>query len=67
MMVPTDDGGLILLEAMYESLLEVFSKAMVESLPPHRSIDYAIDLEPGYILPAWQIEFYQSWIEWSWV
>jgi len=49
MIVPIDDGGLIL--AIYRDFVEVFSKAKAEILPTHRSIDHAIDLEPGYNLP----------------
>jgi hypothetical protein len=30
--------------------VEVFSKAKAETLPPHRPIDHAIDLEPGFKL-----------------
>jgi len=48
-MVPTDDGGHIL--AIYGDFVEVFSKTKTETLPPHRSTDHAIDLEPGYNLP----------------
>jgi len=47
--VSRDDGGHIL--AIYGDFVEVFSKAKGEALPPHRSIDQAIDLEPGYHLP----------------
>ena len=35
--------------------MEVFSKAKAETLSPHRSIDHAIDLEPGYNLPYGRI------------
>jgi len=35
--------------------MEVFSKAKGETLPPHRSIDYKIDLEAGYNLPYGRI------------
>jgi len=35
--------------------VEVFSKEKAEILPPHRSTDHAIDLEPGYILPYGRI------------
>jgi hypothetical protein len=48
MMGPTDDGGHI--PATYGELVEVFSKDKAETLPPHRSTDPAIDLEPGYNL-----------------
>jgi len=48
-MVPTDDGGHI--PAIYGEFVEVFSKDKAETLPPHRSTDHAIDLEPGYHLP----------------
>jgi len=49
LMVPTDDGGHI--PAIYGEFVEVFSQDQVETLPPHRSTDHAIDLEPGYNLP----------------
>jgi hypothetical protein len=48
-MVPTDDGGHI--PAIYRDFVEVFSKAMRETLPPDRSTNHAIDLVPGYNLP----------------
>jgi hypothetical protein len=48
-LVPTDDGGHI--PAKYREFVEVFSKAKAETLPPHRPIDHAIDLEPGHKLP----------------
>jgi hypothetical protein len=51
--VPTDDGGRI--PAIYGDFVEVFSKAKAETLPPHRSTDHAIDLEPGYNLPYGRI------------
>ena len=35
--------------------MEVFSKTKAETLPPHRSTDHAIDLEPGYNLPYGRI------------
>lgn len=60
-MVTSDDVGLILAlngdfmkvfrKAIYGDCVEVFSKAMAETLPPHRLIDHAIDLEPGYNVP----------------
>jgi len=52
-MVPTDDGGYI--PAIYGDFVEVFSKTKAETLPPHRSTDHAIDLEPGYNLPYGRI------------
>jgi len=52
-MRPTDDGGHI--PATYGEFVEVFSKDKVETLPPHRSTDHAIDLEPGYNLPYGRI------------
>jgi hypothetical protein len=52
-MVPTDDGGHI--PATYGEFVEVFSKEQAETLPPHRSTDHAIDLEPGYNLPYGRI------------
>ena len=45
-MMPTDDAGLI--PAKYRDFMDVFSKAMVETLPLYQSIDHAIDLEPCY-------------------
>jgi len=47
-MVPTDNGGHI--PALYGDLMGVFSKDKAETLPPYRSTDHAIDLEPGYNL-----------------
>ena len=44
-MVPTQDGGHI--PAIYGECVEVLGKE-AETLVPHRSIDHAIDLEPGY-------------------
>ena len=35
--------------------MEVFSQDKAETLPPHRSTDHAIDLEPGYNLPYGRI------------
>jgi hypothetical protein len=52
-MVPTDDGGHI--PATYGEFVDVFSKDMAETLPPHRSTGHAIDLEPGYNLPYGRI------------
>jgi len=57
-MVPTDDEGHI--PAIYRDFVEDFSKAKAETLPPHWSIDHAIDSEPGYKLPYGRIT-----IEWS--
>jgi hypothetical protein len=51
--VPTDDGGHI--PAIYGDFVEVFSKTKAETLPPHRSTNYAIDLAPGYNLPYGRI------------
>jgi hypothetical protein len=52
-MVPTDDGVHIL--ATYGELVEVFSQDKVETLPPNRSTDHAIDFELGYNLPHGRI------------
>jgi hypothetical protein len=52
-MVPTDDEGQ--LPAIYGDFMEVFGKTKAETLPPHRSTDHAIDLEPGYHLPYGRI------------
>jgi len=54
-MVPTDDGGLILIPAIYGDFVKVFSKANAKTFPLHRSIDHAIDLEPGYNFPYGRI------------
>jgi hypothetical protein len=35
--------------------MEVFSKTKAETLPPHRPVDHATDLEPGYKLPSGRI------------
>jgi hypothetical protein len=52
-MVTTDDGGRI--PAQYPEFVEVFSKKQAETLPPHRQIDHAIDLQPDYKLPYGRI------------
>jgi len=44
----TDDRGLI--PAIYGEFMEHFSKVKPETLPPHRSTDHAIDLEPAHNL-----------------
>jgi len=51
--VPTDDGGCI--PAIYGDFVEVFRKSQGVTLPPHRSTDHAIDLEPGYNSPTGRI------------
>jgi len=51
--VPTDHGGH--LPATYREFIQVFSKEKEETIPPHRSTDYALDLEPGYNLPYGRI------------
>jgi len=52
--VPIDDGGLIL--AIYGDFMVVFSEAKAVALPPDRSIDLTIDLEPGYNMPYGRID-----------
>jgi len=52
-MVPTEDGGHI--PATYGECMEVFSNGQLETLPPLRSTDHAIDLELGYNLPYGRI------------
>jgi len=42
-MVTTDDGGHI--PAQYQEFVQVFSKEKAETLPQHRLIDHAINLE----------------------
>jgi hypothetical protein len=56
-MVPTDDEGHI--PAIYGVFGEVFSKE-AETLAPHRSMDDAIDLEPGFNLPSRRITIERS-------
>ena len=51
--VSTDDGGYI--PAKYSEFVEVFSKTKADTLPPHRSIDHAIDLEPSCKIPYGRI------------
>ena len=52
-MVNTDHGGHI--PAIYGDLMDVISKPKAEALPPRRSVDHAIDMEPGYHLPYGRI------------
>ena len=35
----------------YQEFLDIFSRKKAEALPPHRSTDHTIDLEPGTKLP----------------
>ena len=58
--VPTDDGGHILIPAIYGDFVEVFNKAKAKTLLPSRSIDHAIDLQPGYNLPYGRITINRS-------
>jgi len=51
--VCTDDGGYI--PTKYSEFVEVFSKTKADTLAPHRSIDHAIDLEPGCEIPYGRI------------
>jgi hypothetical protein len=51
--ISTDDGGFI--PAVYSQFVDMFSKAKADSLSLHRSIDHAIDLEPGFKLPYGRI------------
>jgi hypothetical protein len=48
--VCTDRGGYI--PAKYSEFVKVFSKTKAETLAPHRTINHAIDLEPG-----WKIQY----------
>ena len=57
-MVPTDDGEHI--PAIYGDFMEVFNKAKAKTLLPHRSIDHAIDFQPGYNLPYGRIAIERS-------
>jgi len=57
-MVPIDDGGHIL--TIHGDFVEVISKAKAETLPPHWSIDHAIDVQPGYNLPYGRITIERS-------
>jgi hypothetical protein len=47
--VQADDGSWI--PSTYKEFLDIFSKKMAETLPPHRSTDHAIDLGSGTKLP----------------
>jgi hypothetical protein len=49
-MVPTDDSGLIIIQAISRDFFKVVSKE-AETLPQHWPIDHAIDLEPRYNWP----------------
>jgi len=49
----TDDGSFI--PTKYSEFVDVFSKVKADTLAPHRSIDHAIDLEPGFKLPYGRI------------
>jgi len=51
--ISTDHGGSI--PTVYSECVGVFSAAKAETLAPHRSIDHAIDLEPGFTLPYGRI------------
>ena len=65
--MPTDDGGHLLIPAIYGEFVEVFSNEP-ESLAPHRSIDHAIELERGYNLPYGRITIVRSFqLMLSWV
>jgi len=52
-MIRTDDGGYI--PDNYSEFLEVSSKTNADTLAPHRSIDQAINLEPGCRIPYGRI------------
>jgi hypothetical protein len=51
--VQADDGSWI--PSTYRDFLDIFSKKKAETLPPHRSTDRAINLEPGTKLPYGRI------------
>jgi len=50
-MVPPDDGGIIIIPAIYRDLVEVFRKAKAETLLLHLSTNRPINFEPSYTLP----------------
>lgn len=50
--VPTAEVDLSSVPGEYHDLGEVFSKLRAQSLPPHRSYDCVIDLQPGAPLPS---------------
>jgi hypothetical protein len=56
-MVSIDNGGYI--TALCRDFIEVIGEE-AKTLPPHRSIDHAIDLEPSYNLPYWRISIDRS-------
>jgi hypothetical protein len=51
--VQADDGSWI--PSTYRDFLNIFSKKKVETLPPNRPTDHAIDLEPDTKLPYGRI------------
>jgi len=51
--ISTDNGGFI--PVVYSEFVDNFNNAKSERLAPHRSIDHAIDLEPGFKLPYGRI------------
>jgi len=57
-MVPTNVGGHI--PAIYSNFVEVISKAKMEALPPHRSIDHAPTWSPATICHMGGFTIYQS-------
>jgi hypothetical protein len=59
-MVPTDDGALILIPAIYGDFVKASHKAKAKTLLPHLAIDHAIDLPPGYNLPYGRIKIERS-------
>ena len=66
-MVPINNGRTILIPAICGDFVEIFSKAKEEILPPHQSIDHALDLEPGYNLAYGQITIELNAVESNWV
>jgi len=47
-MVPPDNGTLMLIPAIYSDFVEVVSKAIIETAPPHWSIVHANDFDPSF-------------------
>ena len=44
---PTEDHRPVEVPKQYSDFVDVFDKALLDELPPHRSYDCAIELEPG--------------------
>ncbi|KAI1001875.1 hypothetical protein K3495_g6328 [Podosphaera aphanis] len=52
MVIPKDANAKDYLPSQYHDFLDVFNRKQTNSLPPHRSWDHAIDLQPGKSPPV---------------